>query len=153
MSDIDTNEFLSDFSRFQILLLLYEGPRHGYNILSEFKKRIGKEISPSLVYPFLQRLQERELVTQTIKKIGKKEKKEYSLTPQGQELCEHLFKRFATLVSAAIEPSLEVCYNCGCKIYEGGYHETISTQELSFCCKHCAASYKAEKFSAPGLND
>ncbi len=72
MSDIDTNEFLSDFSRFQILLLLYEGPRHGYSILSEFKKRIGKEISPSLVYPFLQRLQERELVTQTIKKIGKK---------------------------------------------------------------------------------
>ena len=149
MSDIDTNEFLSDFSRFQILLLLYEGPRHGYSILSEFKKRIGKDISPSLVYPFLQRLQERELVTQTIKKIGKKEKKEYSLTPKGQELCEHLFKRFATLVSAAIEPSLEVCYNCGCKIYEGGYHELISNQELSFCCKHCAASYKAEKLSAP----
>ncbi len=148
MSDIDTNEFLSDFSRFQILLLLYEGPRHGYNILSEFKKRIGKEISPSLVYPFLQRLQERELVSQTIKKIGKKEKKEYALTPQGQELCEHLFKRFATLVSAAIEPSLEVCYNCGCKIYEGGYHETISNQERSFCCKHCAASYKAEKLNA-----
>ena len=144
MSEIDTDEFLSDFSRFQILLLLYEAPHHGYKILSEFKQRIGKDISPSLVYPFLQKLQERGLVKQTIKKIGKKEKKEYTLTAQGRELCEHLFKRFATLVSAAIEPSLEVCANCGCKVFEGGYHEVISDQELAFCCKHCAHSYKSE---------
>ena len=48
MGEIDPNEFLLDFSRFQILLLLYEQPRHGYNILTEFKNRIGKEISPSI---------------------------------------------------------------------------------------------------------
>lgn len=145
MSEIDTNKFLSDFSRFQILLLLYEGPQHGYKILSEFKKRIGRDISPSLVYPFLQKLQERGLIGQTIKKVGKKEKKEYKLTSQGRELCENLFKRFATLVSAAIEPSLEVCANCGCKVFEGSYHDIISGQKLAFCCTHCAKAYKAEK--------
>ena len=145
MSELDPNEFLSDFSRFQILLLLYEQPRHGYNIISEFKNRIGKEISPSLVYPFLQRLQERGIVEQTIDKIGRKEKKTYSLTEKGQEICEHLFKRFATLVAAAIEPSLEVCSSCGCKVFEGSHKQVVEGQELSFCCEHCAHSYIEEK--------
>ena len=145
MGEIDPNEFLSDFSRFQILLLLYEQPRHGYNIINEFKNRIGKEISPSLVYPFLQRLQERGLVKQTTDMVGKKEKKTYSLTTRGQEVCEHLFKRFATLVAAAIEPSLDVCASCGCKIFEGSHKQVIEGQELSFCCIHCAQSYVEEK--------
>ncbi len=145
MSEIDTSKFLSDFSRFQILLLLYEGPQHGYKILSEFKKRIGRDISPSLVYPFLQKLQERGLIEQTIKKVGKKEKKEYELTSQGRELSENLFKRFASLVSAAIEPSLEICANCGCKVFEGSYHDIINSQELIFCCSHCAQAYITEK--------
>ncbi|NIQ06216.1 MAG: hypothetical protein GWO20_10990, partial [Candidatus Korarchaeota archaeon] len=49
----ELDELISDFSRFYILTILYEGPAHGYRILSKFKKRVGKEISPSLVYPFL----------------------------------------------------------------------------------------------------
>jgi len=79
--------------------------------------------------------------------IGKKEKKVYSLTEQGLDVCEHLFKRFATLVAAAIEPSLDVCVNCGCKIFEGSHKETIGGQEISFCCQHCAHSYIEEKRS------
>ena len=53
---------VSDFSRFYILTILYEGPAHGYQILSRFKKRVRKEVSPSLVYPFLQQLEEKSLV-------------------------------------------------------------------------------------------
>ncbi|MBS7638193.1 PadR family transcriptional regulator [Candidatus Bathyarchaeota archaeon] len=52
-------ELLSDFSRFYILLILFEGPAHGYSIMSRFKKRTGREVSPSPVYPFLQKLEER----------------------------------------------------------------------------------------------
>ena len=58
-------ELLSNFSRFYILTILYEGPAHGYSILSRFKQRMGKEISPSLVYPFLQQLEEKGLVKHT----------------------------------------------------------------------------------------
>jgi len=139
------DELLSDFSRFYILTILYEGPAHGYSILNHFKKRIGKEVSPSLVYPFLQQLEEKGLVKHTIKPVGEKEKKVFELTKEGKEVCTRLFKRFANLISIAIEPSLEVCAHCGCKVYEGGYRETIDEKEMTFCCMHCANSYKEEK--------
>jgi PadR family transcriptional regulator PadR len=147
MASINFEDFISDFSRFYILTLLYEGPCHGYSIISRFKRRIGKEISPSLVYPFLQQLEQKGLVKHAIKYVGEKEKKVYELTEEGKKLCEQLFKRFSALVSVAIEPSLEICASCGCKVYEGGYKETIDGKEAVFCCEHCANAYKHEKTS------
>lgn len=138
-------ELLSDFSRFYILTILYEGPTHGYSILIRYKERMGKEISPSLVYPFLQQLEEKGLVSHTVERIGEKERKVFELTKKGKELCTGLFKRFADLVTVAIAPSLQICSHCGCKIYEGGYREIINGKETAFCCMHCAASYKEEK--------
>jgi DNA-binding HxlR family transcriptional regulator len=133
---------VSDFSRFYILTILYEGPAHGYQILSRFKKRVKKEVSPSLVYPFLQQLEEKGLVNHTVKPVGEKEKKVFNLTRKGRELCVGLFRRFAELVAIAIEPSLDVCAHCGCKVYEGAYRETIDGKETAFCCMHCARAYK-----------
>lgn len=145
MSEFD--DLISDFSRFYILTILYEGPAHGYSILSNFRKRVGKEVSPSLVYPFLRRLEQKGLVKRTDKPVGEKERKIFELTEEGRTLCTRLFKRFASLVSIAIEPSLEVCAHCGCKVYEGGYREVIEGRKTSFCCKHCASSYKKERES------
>jgi PadR family transcriptional regulator, regulatory protein PadR len=139
------DDLISDFSRFYILTILYEGPTHGYSIISQFKKRVKKEISPSLVYPFLQQLEEKGLVTHIKKPIGDKERKIFELTEEGRELCTRLFKRFAQLVAIAIEPSIYVCAHCGCKVYEGGYREVIDNKEIAFCCSHCAASYKESK--------
>jgi len=143
------NEILSDFSRFYILTLLYEGPCHGYSIISKFKKRLGKEVSPSLVYPFLQQLEQKGLVKYTLRPVGEKEKKIFELTEEGKDLCRRLFKRFSGLVSIAIEPSLEICAHCGCKVYEGGYREVIEGKETTFCCIHCAQSYKQERGGEP----
>ena len=142
MSVANFDDLVSDFSRFYILTILYEGPAHGYTILTRFRKRLNKEITPSIVYPFLQLLEQKGLVKRTIKPVGRKERKVYELTEEGKELCTRLFKRFAGLVSTAIEPSLDICANCGCKVYEGGYKETIDGEDLVFCCEHCAASYK-----------
>jgi len=139
------DELISDFSRFYILTILYEGPAHGYQILSQFKKRVKKEVSPSLVYPFLQQLEEKGLVKHIVKLVGEKEKKVFELTEKGRELCTVLFRRFAELVSIAIEPSLYVCAHCGCKVYEGAYREFIDGKETAFCCMHCARSYKETK--------
>ena len=143
-------DLLSDFSRFYILMILYEGPAHGYSILSRFKQRLGKEVSPSLVYPFLQQLEEKGLVKHSHKPVGEKEKKVFELTKEGKRLTKGLFKRFANLVSVAIEPSLNVCAHCGCKVYEGGYREVIDGKETKFCCTHCAGSYKEERKLAKG---
>ncbi len=139
------DEFLSDFSRFYILTILYEKPSHGYDILNKFRKRLGKKISPSLVYPFLQQLEQRGLVEHGVKKVGEREKKVFELTEEGRGVCTRLFKRFSNLVSVAIEPSLEVCAHCGCKVYEGGYREVIDGKETTFCCVHCANSVKEEE--------
>lgn len=136
---------VSDFSRFYILTLLYEGPAHGYQIISLFKKRVNKEVSPSLVYPFLQQLQKKNLVKYKVKTVGEKEKKVFELTRKGRALCTELFKRFAGLVSVAIESSLHVCAHCGCKVYEGAYKESINGKETAFCCMHCARAYKETK--------
>jgi DNA-binding PadR family transcriptional regulator len=146
------DEFISDFSRFYILTILYEEPAHGYSIINRFKKRVKKEVSPSLVYPFLQMLEEKGLVTHTQKPVGEKERKIFELTHSGRELCTDLFKRFAELVSIAIEPSLYVCAHCGCKVYEGGYREVIEGRETAFCCIHCAESYKQSKKLAKQIN-
>jgi hypothetical protein len=105
---------------------------------------VGKKISPGLVYPFLQRLEEKGLVSHDIEMVGEKERKVHNLTEEGTALCNRLFQRFAHLVSVAIEPSLDVCAHCGCKIYEGGHKEVIDGKETVFCCSHCAASFKHE---------
>ncbi len=99
------DELISDFSRFYILTILYEGPSHGYSIISRFRKRVKKEVSPSLFYPFLKQLEEKGLVKHTIKPVGEKERKIFELTQAGIELCTDLFKRFAELVAVAIEPA------------------------------------------------
>ena len=140
----ELDDLIIDFSRFYMLTILYEGPNHGYSILSRFRKRLGKEISPSLVYPFLKKLEEKGLVKHTDKPIGQKNRKIFELTEEGKGLCTRLFKRFDQLVSVAIEASLEICANCGCKVYEGGHREVIDGKEATFCCVHCAHHYKAE---------
>lgn len=139
------DNLVSDFSRFYILTILFEGPTHGYSIISKFRKRVGKTVSPSLVYPFLSELEEKGLVTYTIQPVGEKEKKIFQLTNKGRQLCVKLFKRFANLVSTAIKPSLEICAHCGCKVYDGGHLETIDGKKKMFCCVHCANSCKKEK--------
>lgn len=138
----ELDALISDFSRFYILMILYEKPAHGYKIISNFKKRVGKEISPSLVYPFLQKLEEKGFVEYFLKPVGKKKRKIFKLTKEGTTLCKNLFRRFAKLVSVSIEPSLFVCAHCGCKVYEGGYNEIIDGKETTFCCMHCAHSFK-----------
>lgn len=144
MSSSNLEPIISDFSRLYILIILYEGPCHGYSILSKFRRRVGKDISPSIVYPFLKHLEEKGLVKSSIRVVGNKRKKVFELTDDGREVCKRLFRRFSSLISATIEPNLTVCANCDCKIYEGGYREVINEEEMVFCCIHCAESYKRD---------
>jgi len=144
MTTLDVDRLVSDFARFYILTILYEGPNHGYAILSKFKKRVGRKISPGIVYPFLQQLEERGYADYTVEMVGEKERKIHRLTDEGTALCNRLFQRFANIVSVAIEPGLDICAHCGCKIYEGGHREAIDGEERVFCCTHCAAAHKRE---------
>jgi DNA-binding PadR family transcriptional regulator len=142
VDSVNLDNLVSDFSRFYILTILYEGSTHGYGIINKFQKRVGKSISPGLVYPFLQTLEGKGLLSHLTEMVGEKEKKTYTLTEEGRRLCHRLFGRFAGILSTAIEPSLNVCAHCGCKTYEGGHREIIDGVETTFCCIHCANSYR-----------
>ena len=73
------DDLISDFSRFYILTILYEGPAHGYSIISRFKKRVKKEVSPSLVYPSCSSWKKKVWSKHEVKRTGEKERKFLSL--------------------------------------------------------------------------
>jgi DNA-binding PadR family transcriptional regulator len=141
----DSSSLLTDFSRFYILLLLFEGQKHGYQLMSAVQERLGQSISPSLVYPFLKLLEKQGLVKHESKNVGQKVKKVYSLTKDGRGLCGKLFKQFTMIVSTAIEPSMQVCAHCGCRVYKDAYFETVNGKKTAFCCVYCARAFKSER--------
>ncbi|MFW9975475.1 MAG: PadR family transcriptional regulator [Candidatus Thorarchaeota archaeon] len=140
----EIQEILSDFSQFYIVIMLSEGPIHGYGMIRAFKQRTGKTLSAGTLYPFLQNLESKAFVEKRDESTGKRPKIVYSLTNQGKRFCDRLFKRFAAITASALEPSLETCASCGAKIYEGAHHETIDGVMLAFCCVHCAKAFKTE---------
>ncbi len=141
-TDFDIQEMLSDFSHFYVLLMLNEKPLHGYGLMKGFQSRTGKKLSPGTLYPFLQELEGKELVTQKQEDIGKKRKIVYSLTKKGKHFSDRLFKRFAAITASALGSRLEVCACCGARVYEGSHHEEVDGIDLAFCCVHCAKAFK-----------
>jgi DNA-binding PadR family transcriptional regulator len=133
---------VSDFSRFYILTILYESPVHGYDIMSKFKARVGKNLSPGLIYPFLQQLEDMRIVSYKIQKIGGKERKKYYLTDYGNRFTRDLIKRFARITSTVLDPNINICAHCGCKVFDGAYKEELDGREMIFCCIHCSSHFK-----------
>jgi DNA-binding PadR family transcriptional regulator len=142
---MSSDEWASDMVRSSIIMWLYEQPLHGYAIINNIKTRLKRNVSPSLVYPFLHQLEEKGLVKFTIEPVGQKPRKVYELTGEGRQLATVLFKRLASLVSIAIEPSLDVCAHCGAKIFEGGHKTLVRGRETMFCCVHCFHAYERER--------
>ncbi len=126
------------------MLLLNEGPIHGYGVMRAFKNRTGNKLSAGTLYPFLQKLESMGLVKKAEKSTGNRPKIVYTLTKKGHSFTERLFRRFAAMTASALEPSLETCASCGARVYDGVHHEEIDGVELGFCCIHCARAYKHE---------
>ena len=76
------------FVRPFILLLLAEGPSHGYEIarsLKEFSPE-GLNVEPSILYRMLRRMEEESLATSSLDDSGTgPARKVYELTPEGRE--------------------------------------------------------------------
>jgi len=126
--------------KFYTILLLSDGPRHGYDLMKELGEKLGKEVSASQVYPFLKVLEKSRLIK--VKKVGDREKKVYKITDAGKRFVNSFIGRFGNLMHIAIEPKLSKCAHCACQVYEGGHKEKMHGRLLTFCCKHCAKSFK-----------
>jgi len=133
--------------RFYILLILSEGPSHGYGILTKYRHRAGRQLSAGTLYPFLQTLEKQGIVTSTDKPVGKRPRREYALTAIGRRAADQLFTRFASITAAAFESNLQVCASCGCKV-QGAHYEEIEGKKVAFCCCHCAAAYRRKRAMA-----
>lgn len=71
--------------KYEILAVLKEGPRHGYEVMLAIEERRGGlRPSPGSIYPALQMLEDEEYVTSS--EVGGK--RVYALTDKGRELLE-----------------------------------------------------------------
>jgi DNA-binding PadR family transcriptional regulator len=73
-----------------VLVLLSQGPAHGYMILQEFQRRLGGWTPKSgTLYPALRRLAEQEFIAGT--RVAQQERPDavqYHITPKGQRVLE-----------------------------------------------------------------
>lgn len=126
--------------KFYTMLLLLEKSKHGYEIMKELEKKIGKRISTSQVYPFLELLEKEKFIK--VEKTGARDKITYVLTKSGREFTQKMLSRAGDLFYLTLKPHISICTHCGCKVLEGGYKKKIGKKEMMFCCHHCAMSYK-----------
>lgn len=134
--------FVASLTKFYILTMLRENPRHGYEIIDDLGKRLGKKPSAGQVYPLLKKFQKAGYVTQEIMRVGRKKRKVYKLTTQGKRLSIDLLNKFSDILNTIVEQNITVCAHCKCEIYRGTYKERKKGKSLNFCCKSCAASYR-----------
>ncbi len=132
----------TNITKFYTLQLLKEGPKHGYEVMEELGKKLGKKPSSGQIYPLLKNFRKSGLVRQKVVMVGGRGKKVYTLTKNGEMAATRMLNSFSDIVSAVLEPRLTKCAHCGCKVYEGGHRERVLGKMLIFCCVHCARSYK-----------
>lgn len=125
--------------KFYTMLLLLEKPKHGYEIMKELEEKVGKTISTSQVYPFLELLENERFIK--VEKTGARDKIVYSLTKSGQDFTQKMLSRAGDLFYLTLKPHISICTHCGCKVLEGGYKKKIGAKEMMFCCHHCAMSF------------
>lgn len=87
--------FLRGLEKPIIIWLLLRKPRHGYEIIVEFKRLTGRKLKPSIVYPFLHRLETEGFISGEWVLNGKRKMRHYALTKRGEELLQKVREMFA----------------------------------------------------------
>ena len=137
-------DMATDLVRCVVMMILYGQPCHGYMIMELLQARLGRAVSPAIIYPFLASMQKSGYLTSRRESEGRRVRILYSMTPDGKRFSRRVFKRLSEMVSVAVTPSLSHCANCGCKLYEAGHVQEIDGRKIIFCCVHCAAAYRKE---------
>ncbi len=130
---------VSNFGRFSALLLLYEKPRHGYELLKQVGEQLGRRQSAGQIYPFLRALQRQHLVS--VEERGNRRKKVFRLTPKGRKFVKAMLGKFDYLLDAAVQPHLRKCAHCKCTLYDSGIERAVGGRKSLFCCNNCADAF------------
>jgi len=81
---------LTNPTKLYVLLLLNESDMHGYEIIAEFGKRLGKKLSPGQIYPLLRKMMKKGFINVYEEFQGKRKRKVYTLTKEGKDYCEEV---------------------------------------------------------------
>jgi DNA-binding PadR family transcriptional regulator len=94
---------------FEVLLVLAEGGRHGYDIMLEIERRTGGRVSlnPGTLYRALDRLTRQGLLNASLLAVdstrtGTEPRRLYSLSPLGSRVASAEAERLADQVRAAL---------------------------------------------------
>ena len=78
--------FMHGLNLIIILWLLSTKPRHGYEIIKEFRRLTGIKLNPGVVYPLLHNLEEEDLALSKWIMEKNKARRCYFLTVRGKKL-------------------------------------------------------------------
>ena len=106
---MDLNEWRSQLKRgtleFCILLMIREGERYGYEMISRLEKSPILAVKESTIYPLLRRLLKEELLTSVWRESaeGLPPRKYYALTEKGRRTLDDMSREWEGLLSAINE--------------------------------------------------
>jgi DNA-binding PadR family transcriptional regulator len=101
------NIFLRGLEKPIMLWLLAHKPRHGYELIVEFRRLTGRKLKPSIVYPFLHKLEKGGFASATWIMKGKRRIRHYSLTKSGEDLLHKMKNIFATSIREVLIDLIE----------------------------------------------
>ncbi|MBD3312064.1 hypothetical protein GF352_01255 [archaeon] len=77
-----------------VIKILSKSPKHGYQLVKDIEKKLGKKVSLGGIYTILNELEEKGLIRgHEMVEFGRF-KKVYSVTPKGKEVLEKLENKF-----------------------------------------------------------
>ena len=132
----------SSMSKYFILSALKRKDMHGYELIMELERIMGKKPSASQIYPVLKKMKSSGYVIVETRMSGRKKIKSYKITGSGRLLFAGLNKRFDALVEATLRNKIKVCVHCGCEMVRGAVQKKVGGRNMYFCCEMCAKSYK-----------
>ncbi|MFH0962356.1 MAG: PadR family transcriptional regulator [archaeon] len=131
---------IQNLLKLRIIFLIESAPICGYTLMKQLEIATGKKISPSQVYPFLSSLRKQGYVSAETSSGGR-DKKRYSLTPEGREFLSQLVPKLGSIVDFAVKHRVKKCEHCRVEIYSGEFRKG----HKFFCCPHCAKAHLSEK--------
>lgn len=94
--------FMRGLEKPLILWLIAQGPKHGYELIKEFKRLTGQKLKPSVLYSTLYQLEGGGFLVGEWRKKGQRKLRCYRLTEKGKILHDKVHSLFSNPIRRMI---------------------------------------------------
>ena len=99
-------ELISGLTQLLILMILKNGPQHGYELASILEPIYGRRLSPGTIYPLLQRMETKEYIQSRSLIVSGRKRKTYVLTRMGRIALDNAHSSLKSIVKSE-NPNIE----------------------------------------------